>query len=209
MNHQRPSGETGGIKASILIPIVLVVVVAAVVIAFAGRLRTTSDRATETRLPSGTRLTTNALRQLPQPPWRIVPEIESAALDGIDHVVIGSSGVYAITTCLLTSPVEANQLTGRSVRDQTVRATFVRSYIAALAGDTIANATTHVTAMWGSHATDIDHGTSPSEGTVMIDGARLVDWLQASDDERLGGSSIDLAWSQICIGIGRPDPLAG
>jgi hypothetical protein len=196
------------IKASIIIPIVLVAVALAVALVVARRIKTSAVGATETRLPNGARLTTNTLRQLPQPPWRVVHEIESDALDGIDHVVLGASGIYAITTSLLTSPAEANQLAGRSVRDHTVRATFVRSYVAALAGETVASATTHVTAVWGANAADIEHGSSPTDGTVMVDGAHLVEWLGARTDAGLTSPSVDLAWSQICMGIGRPDPLA-
>src|SRR5688500_11721856 len=44
------------------------------------------------------RLTSNALRALSTPPWRVVHEIGVQRLGGIDHVVIGPPGVLPITT---------------------------------------------------------------------------------------------------------------
>src|SRR5215207_4495460 len=50
------------------------------------------------------RLTSDALRALATPPWRVVHEIAPARLGGIDHVVIGPPGVLALTTTIEPLP---------------------------------------------------------------------------------------------------------
>ena len=50
------------------------------------------------------RLTSNALRVLGTPPWRVVHEIARQRLGGIDHVVIGPPGVLPIMTTIEPLP---------------------------------------------------------------------------------------------------------
>ena len=46
------------------------------------------------------RLTSNALRALESPPWRVVYEIGHDRMDGVEHVLIGPAGIFAVVTSM-------------------------------------------------------------------------------------------------------------
>ena len=154
--------------------------------------------------PSG-RLTSNALRDLPAPPWRVVYEIGDDKLAGVEHVAIGPAGIFAIETSmdpLPDGPIEepdahavAQSAIVRGDLDDALRA-------CAMSSDRL------VRVHWGQS----EAGAGPSidllPGTVAVDGRSLGAWADSLRDERLTPAQVDLAWQTVVTAIGRPDPLA-
>ncbi len=85
----------------IVIPVVLVVVIVPVAFVWARRtFKEGAGAAVEVVPPPSARLTSNALRELPTPPWRVVYEIAADKLGGVEHVAIGPAGIYAMQTSM-------------------------------------------------------------------------------------------------------------
>ena len=80
----------------ILIPVVIVLVVVPVVFWWArSRLQASGGADAADGPDPSIRLTSNALRSLPAPPWRVVYEVAADKLGGIEHVLIGPGGIFA------------------------------------------------------------------------------------------------------------------
>lgn len=189
----------------IIIPIVLLAIIVPAALMWAKRtLRDPVENgsiADDVHAP-GERLTSSTLRQLPSPPWRVVYEIADTKLGGIEHVLIGPPGIFALRTSMEPvpdvapddpSPAEvAKSAIARGDLDDALRR-------CALESDRL------VWVHWGAHEggpTAID--TLPS--TVAVDGRHLTTWAAGLDD-RLTVTQIDLAWQTVTMAIGRPDPL--
>ena len=73
----------------ILVPVLIVLVVVPVVFWWARtRLKASGDAGPADAPDPSIRLTSNALRGLPGPPWRVVHEIAADKLGGIEHVLL-------------------------------------------------------------------------------------------------------------------------
>lgn len=193
------------IGPGIIIPIVAVVVVVAVgFIAFRRYLNSIKPD-TESTAPTGARLTAAALHRLPTPPWRIVYEIASDSLGGIDHVLIGPAGIFAITTSLSTMPTPSSEQPSA----QTVaKGAIARGDLDDVLRRCAMESTGHVTIHWGrvddtdAVVVDIAHGS------IAVSGHRIDDWFDSLSTSGLSPAQADLAWQTVVTGIGRPDPLS-
>jgi hypothetical protein len=155
--------------------------------------------------PSGARLTSAALHRLPTPPWRVVYEVASDSLGGIDHVLIGPAGIFAITTSLSTMPspsaeppspeTVASGAIARGELDDVLRRAAMES-------------SGHVTVYWG-RAGDADAVVVEiARGTIAVSGHRIDDWFDSLPTTGLSAAQVDLAWQTVVTSIGRPDPLS-
>lgn len=187
----------------ILVP---AVIIAAVVIGFFAwyRRKIASMAPTEAPVPSGIRLTSERLRSLPHPPWRVVYEIAPERLDGIDHVVVGPPGAVAIRTVVGDRPAP----TGRNDDATAVAAAAVRrgpvDELATRAGGRCDHT---LVVYWGTPDPDAAPAFETAIGEWAVEGQRLIAWLitlpPGSDDP----VDVDAVWQAITTGIGRPDPL--
>ena len=192
------------IGPGIIIPIVAVVVVVAVgFIAFRRYLNSIKPDA-ESNVPSGARLTAAALHRLPSPPWRIVYEIANDSLGGIDHVLIGPAGIFAITTSLSTMPAPSTE---QPSAETVAKGAIARGDLDAVLRRCAMESTGHVTIHWGrvddtdAVVVDIAHGS------IAVSGHRIDDWFDSLSTSGLSPAQADLAWQTVVTGIGRPDPF--
>jgi hypothetical protein len=156
------------------------------------------------RSVNGARLTSERLGRLPTPPWRFVFEVPGDRLGGIDHVVIGPSGVIAVTTLMLDRPPatdlpDAHQLAANAMLRAPVDDLVGR---VGLACDTLAKV------YFGKPQPDLPAAHEMPDGTRSVEGQRLTEWLLTLPPGPLTAAQIDLAWQAVLTGIGRPDPLA-
>ncbi len=167
---------------------------------FITRLEPDADRR---ELP-GARLTSESLRQIDSPSWRVVYEIAPDRLGGVDHVVVGTSGVVAIETVVADRPAAAVGA------DPTLAAAAAarRALVDDLAQRVGAGCELLCKVFWGSPRADGPPAVELGPGTVAVEGQRLHEWLASLPADRLGAERVDLVWHAIVTGIGRPDPLA-
>jgi hypothetical protein len=163
---------------------------------------------TQTRPITGSRLTSEALRRLPQPPWRIVIEIAPTSLEGVDHVAIGPGGVVSIFTVVADRPtidverdpftIGPGSLASRSIARSVVGAAIDHVGVAAL---------TPVTVYWGAPHPELPAARRRSDGAIDVEGQRLTEWLTSGPTDVLSPAQVDACWQAIVTAIGRPDPL--
>jgi hypothetical protein len=189
----------------IIIPLVIVAI--AIPVAFTWAKKTLKDGARPAEEPvvaPSARLTSNALRDLSSPPWRIVYEIAEDKLGGLGHVVIGPAGIFAIQTSMDPLPApplgqpDAHAIAAAAIARGTLDDALRR---AAMSSDLL------VTVHWGAPVEGGPNAVETVPGAVAVDGRSLVTWA----DQRSGSMSqaqIDLAWQTVTVAIGRPDPLA-
>jgi hypothetical protein len=190
----------------IIVPIVVLAVVVPVVLTWAKR--NLKDAATggagsleAVRTPSE-RLTSSALRELPSPPWRVVYEIAEDKLGGVEHVLIGPSGVYALQTSIDPLPAEPTPDAGAVAADAIRRGSLDDALRrCGLGSDRL------LRVHWGS-ADDDRVAVEIHAGTIAVNGRRISDWAATAGDERLSPAQVELAWQTVTTAIGRPDPLA-
>ncbi len=188
----------------ILLPLILVPLVAlggfVLYRRMLGRLAPDSHR----QVVSGVRLTSEHLRRLPSPPWRVVFEIGPDRLGDVDHVVIGPPGVIAITTVLAERPA------GPLSTDPTLLAAgaTARGAVDDLVDPIGLSCDVLAKVFWGSPQDDQPASRDLTRVTVGIVGQRLGDWLGSLPTGVLTPGQVDLAWQAIVTGIGRPDPLS-
>ncbi len=148
------------------------------------------------------RLTSNALRDLATPPWRVVYEIAHDKLGGIEHVVVGPAGVFAFQTSMDALPTAP---TGELDPHAVAAAAIVRGSLDDALGRCAMSSDRLVRVYWGA-------GTSGSSdlmpGLTAVDGRSLTGWIEALADRELSPAQVDLAWQTVLTAIGRPDPLA-
>jgi hypothetical protein len=197
------------IGPGIIVPLVVLIVVMPLgLLAFRRWLASTGDRGA-VREVSASRLTSDALRRTLPAGWRLVPEIAPSALGGIDHVLVGPPGVYAITTTM--SPVPP-PIDGPAPAAAVAAAAIARTGLDDVLRRGGAPASTaHVEVHWGP-AGEQPAWHDRGHGAVAVDGRRLDEWvasLDAGGPSALAAAQVDLAWRAVTTGIGRPDPLGG
>lgn len=187
----------------IVIPVVVIAIVVPIVLLWAKRRFTTGTGEGDVIAAPGARITSNALRSLPSPPWRVVYEVSDHKLGGIEHVLIGPPGVFAVRTSMepLPPPPEreptAQELAGPAIARGELDDALRRC---GLSSDRL------LVVHWGKQ----EHAAAsvePLPGEIAVDGRRLTEWASALDDQRLAASQVDLAWQTVSMAIGRPDPL--
>jgi hypothetical protein len=192
------------IGPGIIIPLVLLGIAAPLGFVWARRLKaggtaTGAENATK----SGARLTSGALRGLPVPPWRVIYEITDEKLGGVEHVLIGPAGVFAVQTSMeALPPARTDEPTAHEIAGAAILRGGVDDALrrCAMTSDQL------VTIHWG-----IGDGNAPSvdvaPGAIAVDGRLLTDWTASLDQPTLTPAQVDLAWQTISTAIGRPDPL--
>ncbi|NNE12396.1 MAG: hypothetical protein HKN41_09160 [Ilumatobacter sp.] len=149
------------------------------------------------------RLTSNALRDLESPPWRVVYEIAHDKLSGITHVLIGPAGVYAVTTSMDPLPEPIAEPTPAEIG----QAAIARGGVDDALGRCGMSSDHLLVVHWGV----TDGGPSSVDvmhGVIAVDGRQITNWAAELQNDHLTTAQVDLAWSTVLTSIGRPDPLA-
>lgn len=188
----------------IIIPVAVLAIAVPVVFAWARRLRDGAASSDGDPPMSGARLTSNALRQLPAPPWRIVYEIAADKLDGVEHVVVGPPGIFAVITTM--DPMPVGSAAAHDPHD-VARAAIARGGLDDALARCAMSSDALVTVHWGPPG-DGPAALETVPGALSVDGRSLAAWACALDGSRLAPAQIDLAWQTVTTTIGRPDPLA-
>jgi len=193
----------------IIIPVVLVAIVVPLGFVWARRTFKEPEGGDDVQIaPPSTRLTSNALRKLGAPPWRLVYEINPDRLGGVEQVAIGPAGVFAIVTSM--DPVPPVPDAPPDPRD-VARAAILRGALddalrrCAMTSDRL------VTVHWGVSDTGGPLSVEALPGTLAVDGHRIDEWAAKAaraDGPSLSPAQVDLAWQTVVTAIGRPDPLA-
>jgi hypothetical protein len=194
----------------IIIPVVVLSIVLPAVTTLARRRFKHVTAGLGTDLGSATdpsvRLTSDALRALATPPWRVVHEIAPARLGGIDHVVIGPPGVLALTTTI--DPLPPQSTIEAADPSAVAKAAILRGELddalrrCAMTSDRL------VVVHWAGPTSSDRDSVEPLPGVVAVRGRSLRAWLDGLDGARLSPAQVDLAWQTVVTAIGRPDPLA-
>ena len=149
------------------------------------------------------RLTSNALRELGSPPWRVIYEVAHDKLGGIGHVLIGPPGVFALRTTMdplphtPTTDADASAIAGAAIARGGVDDALRRC---AMSSDRL------VMVHWGvNDSAELKVDLMP--GVTAVDGRSLAAWAATAGPEALTPAQIDLAWQTVVTAIGRPDPL--
>lgn len=199
----------------IIIPVVLIAVV--VPIAFTQAKRYLKDGAAladdEPIVAPSARLTSNALRELPTPTWRVVYEIAEERLGGPGHVLLGPVGIFAVQTSMepiptgSDAPPDASSVAAAAIARGGLDDALRRC---AMTSDRL------LTVHWGAPDDGAPIAVDTVPGATAVDGRSLAHWADqlvadlAADPARepLSQARIDLAWQTVTTAIGRPDPLA-
>lgn len=189
---------------SILIPLILIAALLGGAFAAYRRYIASMQVDSGARQVNGARLTSERLQQLPSPPWRFVLEISDDRLGGVDHVIIGPSGVIAVSTLMVDRPAGA----GTPDPQQLAMAAILRAPVDELAASVGLSCKTLAKVYWGAQQPGRPAALDTGLATVAVEGQRLNDWLLTLPPGPLMPAQIDLAWQAILTGIGRPDPLA-
>ncbi len=191
----------------IIVPVVLIVIIVPTAVIWAKK--TFKDGAVgrdadEAVIAPSDRLTSNALRELQSPPWRVVYEVAPEKLDGIGHVLIGPAGAFALQTSMDPLPAAPDEVpdakaigrgaTARGAVDDALRR-------CAMSSDRL------ILVHWGVNDDDTV-SVEPIPGVTAVDGRRLREWADGLDADLLAPAQVDLAWQTVITAIGRPDPLA-
>jgi hypothetical protein len=156
----------------------------------------------------GARLTSERLRTMPHPPWRIVFEIGEKSLGNIDHVVIGPPGAIAIETIMADRPSAEAALAQSNRAQLMANAAITRGELDELTSRVGVSCNLLAKVYWGTPGVDVPAALDVTEGLVAIEGQRLEQWLMALPPGPLGPAQVDQVWQAVLTGIGRPDPLA-
>lgn len=194
----------------IIIPLVLVVIVVPTVGLLAKRYLKdgVANRADEPVVAPSARLTSNALRELPAPTWRVVYEIAEDKLGGPGHVLVGPPGVFAVVTSMDPMPT-----TSGDVHDApaVAAAAIARGGLDDALRRCAMSSGPLLTVHWGGRADDAPVAVETVPGALAVDGRSLLAWTEeaaGSSDTALTQAQVDLAWQTVTTAIGRPDPLA-
>lgn len=193
-------------ELGIIIPVVIVAVIVPVAFTWAKRrYRDAPETSDEPTAVPTARLTSNALRELPSPPWRVVYEIAEDKLGGVEHVLIGPPGVFAMQTSMDPVP-EHSEPAPDAVT--VARAAIARGDLDDALGPCGLSSDRMVRVYWG--ATDQPHPAivDVMPGVVAVDGRAITAWSERLDGEQLSVAQVDLAWQTVLRAIGRPDPLS-
>jgi hypothetical protein len=191
------------IGPGIIIPLVLVAVAVPAGFALFKRYLASMSVSDADRAVSGARLTSSALHRLPQPPWRVVYEIAPSALGGIDHVLIGPGGIFAVITEVAPLPtIDDAGDPVRSMAEAAVARADLDDSLRRCAMESTARLAVH----WG-RSNDDETCVELAHGALAVSGQRLAEWLATLPADRLTPAQVDLAWQTVVTAIGRPDPL--
>lgn len=186
---------------------VLVLAIAVPVVSYWAKRRfkdTATSDSDDVVVPPGDRLTSNALRELETPPWRVVYEVAPERLGGVGHVLVGPAGVFALRTTMEPFP-------GRPDVEPDARAIGQAAVYRGGVDDALRRCNLASKALvdvhWGvNESADIAVELLP--GRIAVDGRALGDWANGARDDTLSVAQVDLAWQSIVTAIGRPDPLS-
>lgn len=159
---------------------------------------------TNIRPVGGARLTSERLRSLPSPPWRMVYEIADDRLGGVDHVIIGPPGIIAVSTVMTDRPDASEPAEPQRV----AAAAMMRAPADELAQRAGLRCELLVKVFWGAPHQEQPAAIETMPGTLAVEGQRLAEWLATLPPGPLTSAQVDLAWQTMLTGIGRPDPLA-
>jgi len=186
----------------IIIPVILVVILVPVAFAWAKKLKDPPNSSDDVQLTApAVRLTSNALRELPTPLWRVVYEIADTKMSDIEHVLIGPAGTFAVQTSMEPLP---EQPTGEPEPHAVAAAAISRGNL----DDTLRSC-----AISSDSLVRIHWGAGPSgwidvlPGLTAVDGRSLESWTESLSEQALTPAQVDLAWQSVLMSIGRPDPL--
>ena len=188
----------------IIIPVVLLAVVVPTAFMWAKRRLKDVSSVDDNVVAPGTRLTSGALRSLPTPPWRIVPEIAEDKLGGVEHVVIGPAGVFAVQTSM--SPLPDGPDVDADPGD-IARAAIARGPLDDVLRRCAMSSDRLLVVHWGPPVDGMPTSVETMPGVTAADGRALATWA-AAQPERLTSTQVDLAWQTVTTAIGRPDPLS-
>ena len=193
----------------IIIPLLLVAVVVPVVFVWARRrFKEQADTGGELPTAPAVRLTSNALRALESPPWRVVYEIAADRMNGVEHVLIGPAGVFAVETSMDPLPAPVAGADPHAVAAAAIMRGGLDDALrrCAMARDRL------VRIPWGANPADTPASVDLMPGVTAVDGRRITEWTRdvttGRDGPTLSPAQIDLAWQTVLTAIGRPDPLA-
>jgi hypothetical protein len=193
--------------------IIIPLVVIAIVVPFAfvwARQRFKEPRTADDELPTApaVRLTSNALRALESPPWRVVYEIGRERMAGVGHVLAGPGGIFALVTSMDPLPNSAADTAPHAVAAAAIMRGGLDDALrrCAMSSDRL------VTVHWGANAGEAPLTIEVLPGVTAVNGRRLSDWAHDAaarrDGPPLSPAQVDLAWQTVLVAIGRPDPLA-
>lgn len=188
----------------IIIPIAAMAIAVPLALRWAKRnLKDNAGRVDDAFVAPSDRLTSNALRELESPPWRVVYEVAHDRLNGVGHVLIGPAGVFALRTTMDPFPAAP---VGDPDPKAVGEAAIIRGGVddalrrCAMSSDRL------IWVHWGvNESSDIAVELLP--GVTAVDGRELAAWAAGRAHGDLTSSQVDLAWQTIVTSIGRPDPL--
>jgi hypothetical protein len=192
----------------IIIPVLLVVVLVPVVFVWARRrFKEPGAVADELSSAPATRLTSNALRALESPPWRVVYEIAPERMNGVEHVLIGPAGIFAVVTSMDPMP--------RPIADPDPHAVAAAAIMRGGLDDALRRCAMTsdrlITIYWGANAVAAPVSVEVLPGATALDGRHVREWAESTatgrDGPALSPAQVDLAWQTVLTAIGRPDPL--
>jgi hypothetical protein len=186
----------------IVIPVVLIGVVVPVVFAWAKKLKeppTSLDE--ELSTAPAVRLTSKALHELTNPPWRVVYEIAPDKLGGIEHVLIGPAGTYAVQTSMEPLPPAGH---GEADPHAVANAAIVRGALDDALATCGLSSDRLLRVHWGAGS---GGSVTLLPGVTAVDGRSIKAWTDSLDVAALSATQVDLAWQTVLRSIGRPDPL--
>jgi hypothetical protein len=189
----------------IVIPVVVLLVVVPLALMWAKRYLKDGEPGRDADavvVASGSRLTSNALRELPAPPWRVVYEIAPERLGGVEHVLLGPPGVFAIRTSMEPLPAPPAEHDAHAV----AQAAILRGRLDDALGRCAMSSDRLLQVHWGANPTG-PPAVDELPGVTAVDGRALAAWLGTLPTS-LSAAQVDLAWQTVTTAIGRPDPLA-
>lgn len=191
----------------IIIPVIFIAIVIPVGYTWAKNLKDAGagGGTDESAPPPSARLTSNVLRELASPPWRVVYEIADDKLDGVQHVLLGPAGIFALETSMEPLP----QMTDAEPDPHEVaRVAISRGGLDDALSRCAMSSDALVTAHWGVSEGDQGPAIDVLPGLVAVDGRAIPAWTDSLSGDGLSPAQVDLAWQTVLTAIGRPDPLA-
>lgn len=193
----------------IIIPIVLIAIVVPVVGVMAKKYLKdgAADRDEAPVVAPSARLTSNALRELPSPTWRVVYEIADDKLGGIGHVLIGPAGVFAVQTSMDPLPdPPGDEHDPRAI----AAAAIARGGLDDVLRRRGMSSDRLVVVHWGAPVAGAPVAVDTVPGATAVDGRSVSRWAEQTlaGAVALTPAQVDLAWQTVTTAIGRPDPLA-
>ncbi len=186
----------------IVIPVLLIAIVVPLGFAWAKKLKEPPDSLDEAPAAPAARLTSNALRQLASPPWRVVYEIAEDKLGGIEHVLIGPAGAFALRTSMEPMPAPVD---GKPDAHELAQAAIARGDLDDALRRCALSCNRLVWVHWGETSTE---SLELMPGVTAVDGRSIDAWARSLSTDVLTPAQVDLAWQTVLASIGRPDPLA-